>query len=88
MGSGLEITSGPGGGGRFPLRLGVRYAQLPFSPSDAQPREWNFSVGTGARFAANRAVIDIALERFQRDGAGARERGWYLAVGFTITPVQ
>ena len=88
VGSGLEVTPGPGEGGKFPLRLGVRYAQLPFSPSDAQPREWNFSVGTGARFAANRAVIDIALERFQRDGAGARERGWYLAVGFTITPVQ
>ena len=88
VGSGLEITSGPGDGGKFPLRLGVRYAQLPFSPSDARPREWNFSVGTGAPFAGNRAVINVALERFQRDGAGARERGWYLAVGFTITPVQ
>ncbi len=88
VGSGLEITSGPREGGKFPLRLGVRYAQLPFSPSNVQPREWNFSVGTGAPFAANRAVIDIALERFQRDGAGARERGWYLTVGFTITPVR
>lgn len=88
VGSGLEITLGPGVGGKFPLRLGVRYAQLPFSPSDARPREWNFSVGTGAPFAGNRAVIDVALERFQRDGAGARERGWYVAVGFTITPVQ
>ncbi len=88
VGSGLEITSGPRGGGNFPLRLGVRYAQLPFGPSNAQPREWDFSVGTGARFAANRAVIDVALERFQRDGAGARERGWYLTVGVTITPVQ
>lgn len=88
VGSGLEIASGSLDGGKFPLRLGVRYAQLPFSPSDAQPREWNFSVGTGAPFADNRAVIDVALERFQRDGAGARERGWYLAVGFTITPVQ
>jgi hypothetical protein len=88
VGSGLEITSGPRDGGKFPLRLGVRYAQLPFSPSNEQPREWNFSVGTGAPFAGNRAVIDVALERFQRDGAGARERGWYLTVGFTITPVQ
>ncbi len=88
VGSGLEITSGPGSGGKFPLRLGIRYAQLPFSPSNAQPREWNFSVGTGARFAANRAVIDVALERFQRDGAGASERGWYFVVGFMITPVQ
>ena len=88
VGSGLEITSGPGSGGKFPLRLGVRYAQLPFSPSNEQPSEWNFSVGTGAPFAANRAVIEVALERFQRDGAGARERGWYFTVGFMITPVQ
>ncbi len=88
VGSGLEITSGPRDGGKFPLRLGVRYAQLPFSPSNAQPSEWNFSVGTGAPFAANRAVIDVALERFQRDGAGVRERGWYLTLGFTITPVR
>ena len=88
VGSGLEIVSGPGSGGKFPLRLGVRYAQLPFSPSNEQPSEWNFSVGTGAPFAANRAVIEVALERFQRDGAGARERGWYFTVGFMITPVQ
>ena len=88
VGSGLEIATGAGNRGKFPLRLGVRYAQLPFSPSNAQPREWNFSVGTGAPFAANRAVIDVALERFQRDGAGARERGWYVTVGFTITPVR
>ncbi len=88
VGSGLEITSGPRDGGKFPLRLGVRYARLPFSPSNEQPRELNFSVGTGAPFAANRAVIDVALERFQRDGAAARERGWYLTVGVTITPVR
>ena len=88
VGSGLEIASKPLNWGKLPLRLGVRYAQLPFSPSNARPSEWNFSVGTGAPLAANRAVIDVALERFQRDGAGARERGWYFTVGFTITPVR
>ena len=53
VGSGLEITSKPQDWGKLPLRLGVRYAQLPFSPSNARPSEWNFSVGTGAPFAAN-----------------------------------
>jgi hypothetical protein len=92
IGSGVELSSGPGGSGKFPLRAGVRYAQLPFSPplsgSDARPTEWNFSIGTGTPFAANRAVIDVALQRFHRDGVGVRERGWYLTFGITLTPFQ
>lgn len=87
VGSGLEISSASQGA-KFPLRLGIRYAQLPFSPSADQPTEWNYSIGTGAPFAANRAVIDVALLRFQRDGAGASERGWYLTVGITLTPIR
>jgi hypothetical protein len=88
VGSGLEIGSLGEGGLRFPIRLGVRYAELPFSPNDDQPTEWNFAVGTGAPFAGNRAVIDLALQRFTREGAGASEQGWYFAVGITITPIQ
>lgn len=88
VGSGLEIGSSGGGGLRFPIRLGARYAQLPFSPNDDQPTEWNFAVGTGAPFAGSRAVIDLALQRFMREGAGATEQGWYFAVGITVTPVQ
>jgi hypothetical protein len=88
VGSGLEIGSLVEGGLRFPIRFGVRYAQLPYSPNDDQPTEWNFAVGTGAPFAANRAVIDLALQRFTREGAGASEQGWYFAVGITVTPIQ
>ena len=73
---------------KFPLRLGIRYAQLPFSPTADQPTEWNYSVGTGAPFAANRAIIDVAVERFRRDGAGVHEVGWYVTVGITVTPVR
>ena len=87
VGSGMEVSPG-GQGGKFPLRIGVRYAQLPFSPTTDQPTEWNYSIGTGAPFAANRAVFDVALERFERDGAGASERGWYVTVGITLTPVR
>ncbi|MCH7714843.1 MAG: hypothetical protein IH876_01820 [Gemmatimonadetes bacterium] len=83
VGSGIELG---GQGGRFPLRVGVRYAQIPFSHNTEQPTEWNFSLGTGTPFASNRAAIDVAVERFQRDGASARERGWYVMVGITITP--
>jgi hypothetical protein len=88
VGSGIELGSLGEGGLKYPIRLGIRYAQLPYSPNDDQPTEWNFSVGTGAPFAANRAVIDLALQRFRRDGAGASERGWYFTVGVTITPIQ
>lgn len=87
VGSGLEMGSARQGA-KFPLRLGIRYAQLPFSPTADRPTEWNYSIGTGAPFAANRAVIDAALQRFRRDGAGARERGWYFTVGITVTPVR
>ncbi len=87
VGSGLEIGSARQGA-KFPLRLGIRYAQLPFSPTTDRPTEWNYSIGTGAPFAANRAVIDAALQRFRRDGAGASERGWYFTVGITVTPVR
>lgn len=71
---------------KFPIRLGIRYAQLPFSPGDEQPTEWNYSVGTGTRFASNRAVIDFALMRFRREGAGAEETGWYGLIGITVSP--
>jgi hypothetical protein len=88
IGSGIEFGADRAGRGRFPLRLGVRYAQIPFSPNAEQPTEWNFGIGTGAQFAANRAMFDVSLERFQRDGAGATERGWYLTIGITVTPAQ
>ena len=88
VGTGIEFGADRAGLGRFPLRVGVRYAQIPFSPNAEQPTEWNFGIGTGVQFAANRAMVDVALERFQRDGAGATERGWYLTIGVTITPGQ
>jgi hypothetical protein len=88
VGSGIEFGADRAGRGLFPLRLGVRYSKIPFSPTGEQPTEWNFGIGTGAMFAANRAMVDVALERFQRDGAGATERGWYLTIGITITPAQ
>lgn len=88
VGTGIEFGADRTGRGTFPIRAGVRYATIPFSPNAEQPTEWNFGIGTGAMFAANRAMVDVALERFQRDGAGATERGWYLTIGVTVTPAQ
>jgi len=82
VGTGLEIGSFTA---RFPVRLGARYATLPFAVS-AQPHELVLAAGTGSRFAAGRGTLNVTIERLMRDGAGARERGWHLTLGITVQP--
>lgn len=81
VGSGIEL-----GSAAAPIRLGFRYAQLPYSPTDEQPREISLALGTGLRFAANRAQADVALERTLRDGAGVAERVWQLSFALVLQP--
>ncbi len=72
----------------LPIRLGVRYAQLPF-PIQAgnEPREWSISAGTGTRFAQDRAGIDVAVEQSWRsEGGPHRERAFTLIFGLSIRP--
>ncbi len=85
FGSGLEIGGGDGGS-KLPVRLGVHYAQLPFSPTSDQARELDFSFGTSLLIANGRGIIDFGLERLLRDGAGAEERAWHISFGITIRP--
>jgi hypothetical protein len=74
---------------RRPLRIGVRYAQLPFlleGVSD-QPRETGISIGTGVRFAGQRGGLDVALERTWRSaGSDYKERAWLLVIGLSVRP--
>lgn len=86
IGTGLELGGAATGASRIPLRLGFRYAQLPFAPSARQPRELDFSVGTGVAFARSRGLLDVAVERVLRDGTGVRERVWQISVGMTVRP--
>ncbi len=86
VGSGLELGGPDIGASRLPLRLGVRYAQLPFSRNADQPTEWIAAVGTAYPFASNRALIDLTLERIFRDGGGASERVWQLSVSLSLVP--
>lgn len=83
LGGGAELG---GGGGLPPIRLGLRYSTLPFSPSAEQPHELVLGAGTGIAVAANRALIDVAFERVMRDGAGTSERAWQASVGVRIIP--
>ncbi len=88
VGSGLELG---GAGGRIlglPLvwRSGVRYAGLPFSRRDEQPKEFVLSGGPGLFLGSGRIVLDLTGEWATRSGAGAREEAWHLAAGVTVVP--
>lgn len=85
VGTGLEF-GGLEVGSRIPLRLGFRYATLPFSPTDDQPREIGVSVGAGLVLAASRGLVDLALERARRTGAGSAETAWQLSWTVTVRP--
>lgn len=73
---------------QFPLRLGVRYAQLPYPVVEGQRgTEVQLSLGTGFRFTANRGSVDLALERAWRsDGGGFKEQTFMLTFGVGIRP--
>lgn len=79
--SGLEL-------GSMPLRLGVRYRQLPFSNVGTQPTEVVFAGGSGLLLAQGRAALDFAVERFRRSGGGADEQGWQFSVGVMVVPIS
>ena len=74
----------------LPLRLGARYAALPFQWTVANGAEWLservVTGGTGVRFGGGAASADLALERGNRggDGEGISESFWRLAVSLTV----
>ncbi len=86
IGTGLELGGAATGTSRIPLRLGFRYAQLPFAPDARRPRELDFSFGTGVAFANSRGLLDVVVQRVLRDGTGVRERVWQISVGMTVRP--
>jgi hypothetical protein len=85
---GLEYIRNRSRPSAFPLRFGVRYAQLPFPAVEGQEgHEFQLSLGTGFRFTADRGSLDIALERTWRDDGDAfRERTFMISVGVGIRP--
>jgi len=85
VGTGVELGGTPATK-MIPLRLGFRYAQLPFSPNEDQPREIGVSFGTAILFAGGRGIFDLSVERINRKGGGAEEREWYLTFALTARP--
>jgi hypothetical protein len=86
VGSGIELGGTGQSASRFPLRVGVRYATLPFSGSDQQPHELDIAVGVGASMASGRGLVDMALEHAARSGAGVTENAWQFLWTVTIRP--
>ncbi len=72
----------------LPLRFGVRYARLPFPVvAGADPKEFSLSLGTGTRFAQDRAGVDFSLEQAWRsESSQYKERAFSLIIGLSIRP--
>ena len=84
---GAEYTSDPKRPYRRPIRLGVRYATLPFSLLPGQHgREFGVSAGSGVRFAQQRAGLDLALEHVWRSEGAYSENGFILSLGISVRP--
>jgi hypothetical protein len=72
---------------RQPLRFGVRYGTMPFplAPGE-QPEEIGVSIGSGVRFAQQRAGIDLGFEHVWRSAGAYSERALMLTVSVTVKP--
>ena len=72
---------------RRPLRFGARYGSLPFllGPGE-RPHEFGVSIGSGIRFAQERAGIDLGLEHVWRSVGAYSERAFLLNLGVTVRP--
>lgn len=86
--AGLELIHNLRRPDRRPIRLGFRYAQLPFPlATGATAREYGVSLGTGYSFAADRAVIDLSVERaWRRQDSQFSEHAWIVTAGVTVRP--
>jgi hypothetical protein len=85
--AGVQYTSDPKRPYRRPIRLGVRYATLPFPllPGE-QGHEVGVSLGSGMRFAQQRAGIDLALEHLWRAEGPYSERALLVSLGVSVRP--
>ncbi len=72
----------------LPIRFGARYGVLPFRLIEGpQPTEIGLSLGTGIRFAQDKASVDISGEYIKREqGSDWRETSFVVTAGVEIRP--
>lgn len=85
---GAELVRSTMRPGHLPVRLGLRYATLPYPTfAGSQPSEVAVSAGSGLRFARDRAGIDFTLDKVWRsDGEGRKENAWLIYVAASLRP--
>jgi hypothetical protein len=84
---GGEFTPDPRKPTRRPLRFGARYGSLPFSiVAGEQPHEFGVSLGSGVRFAQDRAGVDLGLEHVWRSAGAYTERAFLVNIGMSVRP--
>jgi hypothetical protein len=72
---------------RRPIRFGARYATLPFPlVLGQQAHELGISLGSGLRFAQQRAGVDVSLEHVWRSEGPYSERAFVLSLGISVRP--
>ncbi len=72
---------------RRPIRFGAHYATLPFPLQPGlQPTEFGVSVGSGVRFAQDRAGVDVSLGYVTRSAGDFDERAFVVSVGVAVRP--
>jgi hypothetical protein len=85
--AGAQYTPDPKRPFRRPIRLGARYATLPFPlVPEEQGHEFGVSLGSGMRFAQQRAGVDLSLEHLWRSEGSHSERGFILSLGISVRP--
>lgn len=84
---GAEFTGQPRGTPAAVYSVGYRRRDLPFRAAGAIVSEQVFAGGTSLPLARGRAMLDLAVQRANRDASvGVRERAWLFSVGFTVRP--
>ena len=84
---GGEFTPDPRRPNRRPIRFGARYGTLPFTlVTGEQPHEVGVSLGSGVRFAQDRAGIDLGVEHVWRSEGVYKERAFLLNLAVTVRP--
>jgi long-subunit fatty acid transport protein len=88
---GVELGNTTAGVRSFPLRVGARYATLPFrwgpeSAGAAFPDEKALTAGLGARLAGGAAQVDLGGERGWRGGGDSvlDESYWRMTLSLTL----
>lgn len=84
---GGEYVGDPRRPHRRPIRFGAHYATLPFPlQPGVQPKEFGVSLGSGIRFAQDRAGVDLSVEHLWRSAGDFKERTFVISVGVGVRP--